>query len=78
MTLSWPDRHHSVMRKQWRKFIDCRQFPSEMSCTIAIGADTEAELLDAAVQHAVAVHRHQDTRELRDQIRSAIKEGTPP
>jgi predicted small metal-binding protein len=49
-----------------------------MNCTIAISADTEAELLDAAVQHAVAVHRHQDTPELRDQIRSAIKEGTPP
>ena len=56
----------------------CRQFPSEMNCTIAISADTEAELLDAAVQHAVAVHRHQDTPELRDQIKSAIKEGTPP
>jgi predicted small metal-binding protein len=49
-----------------------------MNCTIAISADTEAELLDAAVQHAVAVHRHQDTPELRDQIRSVIKEGTPP
>ena len=61
-----------------RKFIDCRQFPSEMNCTIAISAGTEVELLDAAVQHAVAVHRHQDTPELRDQIKSAIKEGTPP
>jgi len=61
-----------------RKFIDCRQFPSEMNCTIALSADGEAELLEAAVQHAVAVHRHQDTPELRDQIRSAIREGTPP
>jgi predicted small metal-binding protein len=73
------DRHHSVMEETMgRKFIDCRQFPSEMNCTIAISADTEVELLDAAVQHAVAVHRHQDTPELRDQIRSVIKEGTPP
>jgi predicted small metal-binding protein len=72
------DRHHAVMEETMgRKFIDCRQFPSEMNCTIAISADTEVELLDAAVQHAVAVHRHQDTPELRDQIRSAIKEGTP-
>ena len=53
-----------------RKFIDCRQFPSEMNCTIAISADTEAELLDAAVQHAVTVHRHQDTPEFRDQGRN--------
>jgi predicted small metal-binding protein len=61
-----------------RKFIDCRQIPSEMNCTVAISADSEAELVDAAVQHAVTVHRHQDTPELRDQIRNAIKDGTPP
>ncbi len=61
-----------------RKFIDCRQIPSEMNCTVAISADSEAELVDAAVQHAVAVHRHQDSPELRNQIKSAIKDGTPP
>jgi predicted small metal-binding protein len=61
-----------------RLFIDCRQFPSEMNCTIAIAADSEAELLDAAVQHAVAVHRHQDSPELREMIRSGIQQGTPP
>jgi predicted small metal-binding protein len=61
-----------------RKFIDCRQFPSEMNCTVAISADSEAELIAAAVQHAVAVHQHQDTPELRDQIRELIKDGTPP
>lgn len=61
-----------------RKFIDCRQFPSETNCTIAISADSEAELVEAAVQHAVAVHRHQDTAELREQIKGLIKDGTPP
>jgi predicted small metal-binding protein len=61
-----------------RKFIDCREFPSEMNCTIAISADSETELLDAAVQHAVTVHSHQDTPELRAQIRSAMRDGTPP
>jgi predicted small metal-binding protein len=60
-----------------RKFIDCREIPSEMNCTIAIMADTEAELLEAAVQHAMAVHGHQDTPELRQFLRSAIKEGMP-
>jgi len=57
-----------------RKFIDCRQFPSEMNCTIAISADSEAELIEAAVQHAVAVHEHQDTPELREQIRSMLQD----
>ena len=60
-----------------RKFIDCREFPSETNCTVAISADSEAELLEAAVQHAVTVHKHQDTPELRVQIRGAIKAGTP-
>lgn len=55
-----------------RKYIDCREFPSETNCTVAISADSEAELLEAAVQHAVTVHKHQDTPELRDQIKSAI------
>jgi predicted small metal-binding protein len=61
-----------------RKFIDCRQFPSEMNCTVAISADSEAELIEAAVQHAVAVHQHQDTPELREQIKGLLKDGTPP
>jgi predicted small metal-binding protein len=61
-----------------RKFIDCREFPSEMNCTVALSADSEGELLEAAVQHAVAVHKHQDTPELRAQISALFKEGTPP
>ena len=39
-----------------RMFVDCRDYPSEMNCTVAISASTEKELLEAAVQHAVAVH----------------------
>jgi len=61
-----------------RKFIDCREFPSEVQCSLAFSADTEGELLEAAVLHAVNVHKHQDTPELREALRSAIKEGAPP
>lgn len=61
-----------------RKYIDCREFPSEMHCSVAIAADSEDELLSAAVQHAVAVHQHVDTPELRQQIRELFKDGTPP
>ena len=61
-----------------RKYIDCREVPSESNCTIAISADSEPELLEAAVQHAVAVHHHQDTPELRAMIRQGIHEGQPP
>jgi predicted small metal-binding protein len=58
-----------------RKYIDCREFPSEMNCTVALAADSESELLEAAVQHAVAVHGHQDTQELRAALLKCFKEG---
>ncbi len=61
-----------------RKFIDCREFPSESHCSITIAADSENELLDAAVQHAVTVHGHQDDAQLRGQLKQAIHEGVPP
>ena len=61
-----------------RSYIDCREFPSDMHCTVAIAADSENELLDAAVQHAVAVHGHSDTPELRQQLAQLFKAGTPP
>ena len=61
-----------------RQYIDCREFPSQTNCTVAIAADSDNELLEIAVQHAVAVHGHQDTPELRQQIRSLFKPGTPP
>jgi hypothetical protein len=60
-----------------RKFIDCREFPSERNCSIAIVADTENELLEAAIQHATSVHGHQDTPEFREMLRQTIHEGTP-
>src|ERR1700730_10657431 len=61
-----------------RKFIDCREYPSAMNCTVAFSADSDEELLEVAVQHAVQVHQHKDSPELRQQIRNLFKEGTPP
>jgi predicted small metal-binding protein len=56
-----------------RMVIDCREYPSETNCTVAISADTKQELIEAAVQHAVTVHRHEDCPELRAQIGRMIK-----
>lgn len=61
-----------------RKFIDCREYPSEMQCSIAISADSDEELVEAAVLHAVSVHGHHDTPEFRAEIRKAIHDGMPP
>lgn len=61
-----------------RKYVDCRNFPSEKNCTVAISADSEKELMEVAVQHAVAVHGHKDSPELRQQLKQAVKDGSPP
>jgi predicted small metal-binding protein len=61
-----------------RKYIDCREFPSDSNCSIAISADTDQELLEAAVQHAKAIHHHEDTPEFRQQLVQLFKDGTPP
>jgi len=61
-----------------RQYIDCRAFPSTQNCSVAISADRDDELLEAAVQHAVSVHAHQDSPELRQQLRKMFRPGTPP
>lgn len=61
-----------------RKFIDCREFPSDTHCSVAISADTEEELLEIAVEHAVSVHHHSDSPALRQQLCQLFKDGTPP
>jgi predicted small metal-binding protein len=61
-----------------RKYIDCREVPSDSKCSVTIAADSEKELMDVAVQHAVAVHGHQDTPELRQHLTNAIHTGAPP
>lgn len=61
-----------------RKFIDCREFPSDTHCSVAISADSEEELLQAAVDHAVSVHHHGDSPELRQQLRRMFRDGMPP
>jgi predicted small metal-binding protein len=68
---------HPMEDTMARKYIDCRLFPSDSNCSIAISGDTEDEVVEAAAQHAVAVHKHQDSPQLRQQIRASIKEGTP-
>jgi hypothetical protein len=56
-----------------RKFIDCREYPSEKNCSLRISG-TENEVLDAAVQHAVSVHGHENSPELREEIRTLLRD----
>ncbi|MCX5436778.1 MULTISPECIES: DUF1059 domain-containing protein [unclassified Streptomyces] len=59
-----------------RKVVDCRDMPSETNCTLAITGE-EDEVVRAAAEHAVSVHGHTDTPELRNMIRSGLKDEAP-
>ena len=61
-----------------RMFIDCREFPSDKAGSVAICADDDKELLEAAVQQSVACHGHQDSPEFRQQLQGLFKTGTAP
>lgn len=56
-----------------RKVADCRDFPSETGCSLTISGEEE-EVVRAAVQHAVDVHGHQDTDEVRSWLREHLKD----
>lgn len=56
-----------------RKSIDCRNYPSEKNCSLKMSG-TEEEVLDAAVEHAVSAHGHENSPELRDQIKSMLND----
>jgi hypothetical protein len=66
-----------------RKMADCRRWPSEINCSLTIIGEEE-EVIRAAAEHAVSAHDHEDTPELREQIRGflepeeAYRPGTRP
>lgn len=56
-----------------RKIADCRRFPSETNCSLSISGEEE-EVVRAASEHAVSVHGHEDTPDLREQVRSMLED----
>jgi hypothetical protein len=55
-----------------RMMADCRRFPSESNCSLTIIGDEE-EVVRAAAEHAASVHGHDDTPELREQVRGMLE-----
>ncbi len=58
-----------------RKSIDCRDYPDETGCTLYLSGEEE-HVVRAATEHAVSVHGHDDTPELREWFRSNLKDET--
>jgi uncharacterized protein DUF1059 len=59
-----------------RKVADCRDYPSDSGCTLTISGE-EDEVVTAATQHAVSVHGHEDTAEVRAWLREHLKDEEP-
>ena len=55
--------------------IDCRDYPGDVKCSLALSADSKEELLEAVVQHGVKVHGYEDTPEFRENIVKEFKKG---
>ena len=55
-----------------RVMADCRRFPSESNCSLTIIGE-EDEVVRTAAEHAVSVHSHEDTPELREQIKGMLE-----
>jgi hypothetical protein len=59
-----------------RKYMDCREMPSDSHCDLAM-AGSEEHLVEAAVNHAVSAHGHEDTPELRAEVMQSLKDEVP-
>jgi hypothetical protein len=55
-----------------RVMADCRRFESESNCSLTIIGE-EDEVVRTAAEHAASVHGHEDTPELREQLRSMLE-----
>jgi hypothetical protein len=55
-----------------RLMADCRRWPSETNCSLVIIGEEE-EVVRAAAEHAASVHGHEDTPELRQQVREFLE-----
>jgi len=55
-----------------RMMADCRRWPSDSNCSLVIIGE-EDEVVIAAAQHAAAVHGHEDTPEMREQLKQILE-----
>ena len=55
-----------------RQIADCRRFESDSNCSLTIIGEEE-EVIATAAAHAASVHGHQDTPELRVQLRALLE-----
>lgn len=58
-----------------RKYVDCRETPSESGCTLAIVGEAD-EVVAAAVAHMKSVHGHDEPdAEMAEMVRAELKDA---
>ena len=62
------------LRDEKRKVMDCRWFPSDSNCSLALSG-SEDEVVKAAIEHAIKDHGEKDTPEFRIEIRKLLREA---
>ncbi|MEA2349736.1 MAG: hypothetical protein QOG86_677 [Thermoleophilaceae bacterium] len=55
-----------------RVMADCRRWPSDSNCSLTIIGEEE-EVVRAAAEHAASVHGHEDSEEMREQVRGLLE-----
>lgn len=65
------------MRIRKRVFVDCRDFPNAIDCSLLISGNPK-EVFKTSLRHAIEEHGHKDTTELRKQIRAMMKDDKKP
>ena len=55
-----------------RYVADCRKYPSEMNCSLVITGERD-EVIRAATEHAISVHGHEDTPQLRKEVAGFVE-----
>ena len=59
-----------------RRYIDCREYPNEVNCTLRISG-SEEEVIETARFHSVTVHGLTDTPELIRNLRQMMQDEAP-
>lgn len=64
----------SSNQEKWA-VLDCGKYPSEKNCRIKMmcPAENVNELIDLACDHACKSHGHEDSQELRNDIRQLVE-----
>jgi len=61
-----------------QKYVDCKELSGDMHCPAHLVANSDDELMEVVIKHAINVHGLANTADFRKQVSNHIKEGNPP